>query len=83
MHTRIQQHTIFHKEIDVDLLKSKAHAGALDIGEHDKLNVCRRFVVVKLVLIGPVGDEAECVLSVNTVSLQDKLRQDLPIILTP
>lgn len=54
----IGQRTVFHKEIDVDLLQRNAHAGALDIGEHDKLGIRRRLVVMKLILAGCVGHEA-------------------------
>ena len=50
--------TVFYKQIDVDLLKGNAHAGTLEIRQHDKLDIGRSFVVVQLVLIGGVGDEA-------------------------
>ena len=52
-------HTVFDIKIDVDLLQSDTHAGTPDVRKHDKLDVCRRFVVVKLVLASPIGDEAK------------------------
>lgn len=50
--------TIFHVEIDVDLLQGDAHAGALGVRQHDKLDIGRRLVVMQLVLAGAKGHEA-------------------------
>lgn len=58
MQPRVTQ-TVFHKEIDIDLLQRDAHAGTLEVRQHDKLDVGRRLVVVQLVLAGVVGNEAE------------------------
>lgn len=49
--------TVFHEQIDVDLLQGDAHAGALQVGQHDELDVGRSLVVVQFVLAGGVGDE--------------------------
>lgn len=38
--------TVFHKQIDVDLLQGDAHARTLQVCQHDKLDVGRCFVVV-------------------------------------
>jgi hypothetical protein len=51
--------TVFHEEIDIDLLQSDAHAGALGVRQHDELDIRRCFVVVQLVLAGVEGDEAK------------------------
>lgn len=53
-----QRRTIFHVEIDVDLLQGDAHAGTLGVRQHDELDVGRRLVVVQLVLAGVEGNEA-------------------------
>lgn len=50
--------TIFHKQIDVDLLQGDAHAWALEVGQHDKFDVGRRLVVVQFVLARGVRDKA-------------------------
>lgn len=51
------QHTVFNKKINVYLLQSDPHAGALDISEHHKFDVRGRFVVMELILTRVVGDE--------------------------
>lgn len=50
--------TVFNKQIDVDLLQGDTHAGTFEIRQHDKLDIGRSFIVVQLVLVGGVGDEA-------------------------
>lgn len=50
--------TIFHKQIDVDLLQSDAHAGTLEVRQHHKLDIRRRLVVVQFVLAGGERHEA-------------------------
>jgi hypothetical protein len=52
-------HTVFNKQVDVNLLEGDTHAGAFDIRKHDKLDVCRRFIVVELVLASSIGNEAK------------------------
>lgn len=49
--------TVFHKQVDIDLLQGDAHAGTLQVGQHDEFDVCRRLVIVKLVLASGVGHE--------------------------
>lgn len=49
--------TIFHKQIDVDLLQGNAHARALQVRQHNELDICRGLIVVQFVLAGGVGDE--------------------------
>lgn len=44
--------TIFHKQIDVDLLQCNAHAGTLEVCQHYKLGIRRCLVVVQLILTG-------------------------------
>lgn len=48
------KHTIFDEQVDVDLLQGDTHAGTFEIGQHDKFNVCRRLIVVKLILTGGI-----------------------------
>lgn len=49
--------TIFHKQIDVDLLQGNAHAWALQVRQHDELDIRRGFIVVQFVLAGGIGNE--------------------------
>lgn len=51
--------TVFHEEIDIDLLEGDAHAGTLGVCQHDKLDIGRGLVVVQLVLAGVEGHEAK------------------------
>lgn len=44
--------TVFHKQIDIDLLQRDAHAGTLEVRQHDELDIRRCLIVVKLVLAG-------------------------------
>lgn len=48
---------VFNKDVDVDLLERVPHRARLDIGQHDKFDVGRGFVVMELVLRGAVGNE--------------------------
>lgn len=54
-------HTIFHEEVDIDLLKRDPHTRTLDIGKHHELDIGRRLVVVKLVLTRPIRNKARLV----------------------
>lgn len=51
--------TVFHIEIDIDLLQGDAHAGALGVRQHDELGIGRGLVVVQLILAGVEGYEAK------------------------
>lgn len=51
--------TILNIKVDINLLQGDAHAGAFDIGDHDKLGVCGCLVEVKLVLVGSIRNKAE------------------------
>lgn len=51
--------TILNVKVDIDLLQGDAHAGAFDIGDHDKLGVCGGLVEVQLVLVGSIRNKAE------------------------
>lgn len=55
------------------MLQSDTHAGALDISEHDKFDVRGRFVVMKLILTGVVGDKTKlsCISMVGPLPRQD------------
>jgi hypothetical protein len=50
--------TVFHIEIDINLLQGDSHARGLCIGEHDKLDIGWRFKVVQLVLASSVANKA-------------------------
>lgn len=58
-------HTIFDKQVDIDLLQCDAHWRALKVGQHDELDIGRRLIVMKLVLAGSEGNEAGRVLAVS------------------
>ena len=51
--------TVFDIEIDIDLLQSDAHAGALIVRQHDELDIGRCLEVVQLILAGVEGHEAK------------------------
>ena len=66
------ERTIFHIEINIDLLQSQTHAAGLGIREHDELDIGRRLVVMELVLASSIGKEARPqALSCKTVSHMD------------
>lgn len=44
-------------EVDINLMQDDPEIIRLDIRQHDKLEVCRRFVVVQLVCAGAVRQE--------------------------
>ena len=50
--------TVFHEQVDINLLQRDAHTGTFEIGQHDEFDIGRRFIVVKLVLAGRVGNKA-------------------------
>jgi hypothetical protein len=50
--------TVFHIEIDINLLQGDSHAWGFSIGEHDKLDIGWRFEVMQLVLASPVANKA-------------------------
>lgn len=57
--------TILNEQVDIDLLQGDAHWWALEVGQHDELDVGRRFIIMKLVLAGSEGDKTSRVLAVS------------------
>jgi hypothetical protein len=59
---------IFYEEVGPDLVKRNAEVIGFGIGEHDKLHLGRRFIVVEFVFAGAVRYKAE----VESISKRSK-----------